>query len=170
MFAGKRRGLNFRLEEGQKVIVGGSVEIFERDGKYQLYANQITLDGAGELYLRFEALKKELEEMGMFAEEYKQRIPAYAKTPALRRFELRNPDATCNPYFCYAAILMAGLDGIKNKIDPHANGWGPYDVNLYNLPEEEKAKLKALGEKMRNLSPEERKELEKRATEKYGII
>ena len=39
---------------------------------------------------------------------------------------------------------MAGLDGIKNKIDPHANGWGPYDVNLYNLPEEEKAKLKGL--------------------------
>ena len=72
------------------------------------------------------------------------RIPAYAKTPNLRRFELRNPDATCNPYFCYAAILMAGLDGIKNKIDPHENGWGPYDVNLYNLPEEEKAKLKGL--------------------------
>ena len=72
------------------------------------------------------------------------RIPAYAKTPALRRFELRNPDATCNPYFCYAAILMAGLDGVINKIDPHANGWGPYDVNLYNLPEEEKAKLKSL--------------------------
>ncbi len=72
------------------------------------------------------------------------RIPAYAKTPNLRRFELRNPDATCNPYFCYAALLMAGIDGIKNKIDPHENGWGPYDVNLYNLPEEEKAKLKGL--------------------------
>ena len=72
------------------------------------------------------------------------RIPAYAKTPDRRRFELRNPDATCNPYFCYAAILMAGLDGVKNKIDPHANGWGPYDVNLYHLPEEEKAKLKQL--------------------------
>jgi len=72
------------------------------------------------------------------------RIPAYAKTPNERRFEIRNPDATCNPYFCYAAILMAGLDGIKNKIDPKANGWGPYDVNLYNLPEEEKAKLQSL--------------------------
>ncbi|MBQ2810529.1 MAG: type I glutamate--ammonia ligase [Clostridia bacterium] len=69
------------------------------------------------------------------------RIPAYAKAPELRRFELRNPDATCNPYFCYAAILMAGLDGIKNKIDPHENGWGPYDVNLYHLSDEEKAKL-----------------------------
>ena len=72
------------------------------------------------------------------------RIPAYAKAPELRRFELRNPDATCNPYFCYAAILMAGLDGIKNKIDPHENGWGPYDFNLYHLSDEEKAKLKGL--------------------------
>ena len=72
------------------------------------------------------------------------RIPAYAKSPDKRRFELRNPDATCNPYFCYAAILMAGLDGIKNKIDPHLNGWGPYDMNLYHLSDEEKAKLSHL--------------------------
>ena len=72
------------------------------------------------------------------------RIPAYAKTRHERRFELRNPDAPCNPYFCYAAILMAGLDGIKNQIDPHANGWGPYDMNLFDLPEEEKKKLKGL--------------------------
>ena len=72
------------------------------------------------------------------------RIPAYAKSPSQRRFELRNPDATCNPYFCYAALLMAGLDGIKKQIDPHERGWGPYDVNLYELPEEEKAKLHSL--------------------------
>jgi len=72
------------------------------------------------------------------------RIPAYAKTPELRRFEIRNPDATCNPYLCYAAILMAGLDGVKNQIDPHANGWGPYDMNLYTLSDEEKAKLSSL--------------------------
>ncbi len=72
------------------------------------------------------------------------RIPAYAKSPKMRRFELRNPDATCNPYLCYAAILMAGLDGVKNKIDPHENGWGPYDMNLFHLSDEEKAKLKAL--------------------------
>ncbi|MBO5316571.1 MAG: type I glutamate--ammonia ligase [Clostridia bacterium] len=72
------------------------------------------------------------------------RIPAYAKSPDKRRFELRNPDATCNPYFCYAAILMAGLDGIKNKIDPHKEGWGPYDFNLFHLSDEEKAKLKGL--------------------------
>ena len=72
------------------------------------------------------------------------RIPAYAKTPNLRRFEIRNPDATCNPYFCYAALLMAGIDGIKNQIDPHAEGWGPYDFNLYHLSDEEKAKLTQL--------------------------
>ena len=72
------------------------------------------------------------------------RIPAYAKQPEERRFEIRNPDATCNPYFCYAAILMAGLDGVKNKIDPEANGWGPYDFNLYNLSDEEKSKLQGL--------------------------
>ncbi len=72
------------------------------------------------------------------------RIPAYAKSPKSRRFEIRNPDATCNPYFCYAALLMAGIDGVKNQVDPHANGWGPYDMNLYHLPEEEKAKLQQL--------------------------
>lgn len=72
------------------------------------------------------------------------RIPAYAKSPKAKRFELRNPDATANPYYAYAAILMAGLDGIKNQIDPSANGWGPYDCNLYELPEEEKAKIQSL--------------------------
>ena len=72
------------------------------------------------------------------------RIPAYAKEPMLRRFELRNPDATCNPYFCYAAILMAGLDGVKNQIDPHEQGWGPYDFNLFHLSDEEKKKLTGL--------------------------
>lgn len=72
------------------------------------------------------------------------RIPAYAKSPETKRFELRNPDATCNPYYAYAAILMAGLDGINKKIDPHEMGWGPYDCNLYTLPEEEKAKLTGL--------------------------
>ena len=72
------------------------------------------------------------------------RIPAYAKAPSDKRFELRNPDATCNPYYAYAAILMAGLDGIKNKIDPHVKGWGPYDFNLYSLSNEEKAKIDSL--------------------------
>ena len=72
------------------------------------------------------------------------RIPAYAKSPDKKRFELRNPDATCNPYYAYAAILMAGLDGIKNKIDPSTKGWGPFDYNLYTLSDEEKAKIHSL--------------------------
>ncbi len=79
MFAGNRRGLKFTMKEGDKVIVTGSVEVYERDGKYQLYAREIELDGEGNLYLKFEALKQELEEMGMFAPEYKKSIPRYAR-------------------------------------------------------------------------------------------
>lgn len=80
MFAGNRRGLAFRMKEGDNVIVSGSVQVYERDGKYQLYAKQITLDGVGERYVRLEQLKRELAEMGMFAQEYKQPIPAYPRT------------------------------------------------------------------------------------------
>lgn len=80
MFAGSRSGLSFRMQEGQQVIVLGSVSVYERDGKYQLYAREIVLDGAGLLYEKFEALKRELAEMGMFAPEYKQPIPRYART------------------------------------------------------------------------------------------
>jgi exodeoxyribonuclease VII large subunit len=80
MFAGNRSGLSFRLEEGQQVVVAGTVDVYERDGKYQLYAKQIVLDGVGLLYERFEQLKRELEELGMFAEEYKQPIPKYIRT------------------------------------------------------------------------------------------
>lgn len=80
MFAGNRSGLAFRLVEGQQVVVGGSIDVYERDGKYQLYAKQIVLDGAGQMYEKFEQLKKELEELGMFAPEYKRPIPKYIKT------------------------------------------------------------------------------------------
>ncbi len=72
------------------------------------------------------------------------RIPAYAKSPDKKRFELRCPDATCNPYYAFAAILMAGLDGIQRKIDPKDYNWGPFDFNLYNLSDEEKAQLSTL--------------------------
>lgn len=80
MFAGSRAGLFFRMKEGQQVIVLGSISVYERDGKYQLYAREIVPDGAGLLYEKFEALKKELAEMGMFAPEYKQPIPKYVRT------------------------------------------------------------------------------------------
>lgn len=79
MFAGQRRGLSFRLEEGQSVVVTGTVDVYERDGKYQLYAKKIELDGRGDLYERFCRLREELEEMGMFAGEYKRPIPRYAQ-------------------------------------------------------------------------------------------
>lgn len=80
MFAGSRSGLSFRLQEGQQVVAGGSVDVYERDGKYQLYARQIVLDGAGVLYEKYERLKRKLEEQGMFAACYKQPIPRYIKT------------------------------------------------------------------------------------------
>ena len=80
MFSGYRKGLKFRLEEGQQVVALGSVEVYERDGKYQLYAKEIIPDGAGWLYEKFERLKKELEERGLFAPEYKQPIPKYIRT------------------------------------------------------------------------------------------
>lgn len=79
MFAGQRGGLAFRMTEGQQIIVLGSVSVYERSGSYQLYANEIRLDGDGVLYERYQQLKKELNEMGMFAPEYKKTIPAYVK-------------------------------------------------------------------------------------------
>ncbi len=79
MFSGSRRnGLKFRMKEGDNVIVLGSVRVYERDGKYQMYAEEILLEGAGLLYQQFEALKRELEEMGMFDPIYKKPVPRYA--------------------------------------------------------------------------------------------
>ena len=80
MFAGNRSGLKFHMQEGQQVVVGGTIDVFERDGRYQLYAKSITLDGAGQLYERFEQLKRELAEQGLFAPEYKQPIPRFIRT------------------------------------------------------------------------------------------
>ena len=79
MFAGWRKGLAFSMKDGQRVIVLGSVSVYERSGTYQLYAKEILQDGAGRLYETYEKLKRELEEMGMFAQEYKQPIPFYAE-------------------------------------------------------------------------------------------
>lgn len=116
MFAGNRRGLDFRMKEGDKVVVTGSVEVYERDGKYQLYAKEIILDGAGNLYLKFEALKRELEEMGMFAPEYKKPIPKYAARVGIVTAstgaaiqDIRNITARRNPYtqlILYPALVQ----------------------------------------------------------------
>lgn len=79
MFAGNRTGLTFRLEEGQSVIVFGGISVYERDGKYQMYAKEIRLDGLGLLYERFEALKQQLLQEGLFDEKHKKKIPSYPK-------------------------------------------------------------------------------------------
>ena len=80
MFAENRKGLDFTMTEGMQVIVEGSIDIYERDGKYQLYARKIKKDGAGALFEQFERLKLELLERGLFAKEYKQTIPKYIRT------------------------------------------------------------------------------------------
>lgn len=128
MFAGNRaKGLTFRMKEGDKVVVTGSVEVYERDGKYQIYAKEIELDGAGNLYLKFEALKKELEEMGMFAKEYKQPIPKYAMcigvvtapTGAAIQ-DIRNISSRRNPYV--QMILYPALVQGENAAASIVNG------------------------------------------------
>lgn len=116
MFAGNRKGLSFSMKNGDNVIVLGSISVYERDGKYQLYAKEIILDGAGLLYQKFETLKKELEEMGMFAQEYKRSIPKYIKTlgivtaptgAAIR--DIQNISRRRNPYvqtILYPALVQ----------------------------------------------------------------
>ncbi|WP_026653191.1 exodeoxyribonuclease VII large subunit [Butyrivibrio proteoclasticus] len=82
MFRGDRDrgGLRFDLKEGQQIKVTGTIDVYERDGKYQLYAKKIELDGAGALYEKYEELKNRLMESGMFEQEYKQPIPTYIRT------------------------------------------------------------------------------------------
>ena len=124
MFAGNRRGMNFQLKEGQNVVIEGNIDIYERDGKYQLYARKITLDGTGVLYQQYEALKKKLEEMGMFAAEYKRPIPKYvnkvgivtAQTGAAIR-DIVNIATRRNPYvqlILYPALVQG--EGAKDSI------------------------------------------------------
>ena len=125
MFAGHRRGLAFSMKDGDKVIVGGSVDVYERDGRYQLYAKEITLEGAGALYERYLALKQELGEMGMFAGEYKQPIPKFirrlgvvtAPTGAAVQ-DIRNISYRRNPYLqiiLYPALVQ-GADAAESIV------------------------------------------------------
>ena len=124
MFAGQRGGLSFRLSDGQQVVVLGGVNVYERSGSYQLYAREIRPDGDGALYERFQMLKKELEEMGMFAPEYKKPIPEYASrigvvtapTGAAVR-DIMNIAARRNPYvqlILYPAKVQG--EGAKESI------------------------------------------------------
>lgn len=130
MFASSRTtGLKFRMEEGMQVIAGGSIAVFERDGKYQLYAKKITADGAGDLYLRFEQLKKELEEQGMFDPMYKRPIPKHIKTLGVVTAstgaavqDIMNITKRRNPYvqiILYPAIVQgeAAADSVVRGIE-----------------------------------------------------
>ena len=124
MFAGQRRGLAFRMKDGDKVVVGGTVDVYERDGRYQLYAKEITLEGAGALYERYLALKQELEDMGMFAREYKQPIPHFIHTLGVVTAptgaaiqDIRNIAGRRNPYLqiiLYPALVQG--DGAAESI------------------------------------------------------
>lgn len=138
MFAGNRKGLDFVMKEGDKVIVTGSVEVYERDGKYQIYAKQIELDGAGNLYLKFEALKRELEEMGMFDSMYKKKIPRYANrigvvtapTGAAIQ-DIRNITARRNPFvqlILYPALVQG--DGACASIVSGINALEKMNVDV----------------------------------------
>ena len=80
MFASMRSGLGFKMEEGSGVIVQGSINVYERDGRYQLYARKIIRDGGGRLYEEYEKMKKRLLEEGLFDADRKKKIPAYAKS------------------------------------------------------------------------------------------
>ena len=124
MFAGQRGGLSFHMREGQQIIVLGSVNVYERTGSYQLYAQEIRLNGEGTLYEKYQMLKQELEEMGMFAPEYKKAIPRYAKrigvvtapTGAAVR-DIMNISARRNPYvqlLLYPAQVQG--EGAKESI------------------------------------------------------
>lgn len=80
LFAGNAGNVGFRLENGMQVTASGKIDVYERDGRYQLYVYSVEKEGTGDLYRRFEQLKNELEEMGMFAQEYKKPIPKFART------------------------------------------------------------------------------------------
>lgn len=80
MFARERLGLTFRLEEGLGIIVVGQVSVYERDGRYQIYAREILMEGKGKLYEQYERLKKKLEIEGLFEAEHKKSIPSYPKS------------------------------------------------------------------------------------------
>ena len=124
MFAGQRRGLAFRMKDGDRVVVGGAVDVYERDGRYQMYAREITLEGAGALYEKFLALKAELEEMGMFAPEYKQPIPRFIQKLGVVTApsgaavqDIRNISLRRNPYLqiiMYPALVQG--DGAADSI------------------------------------------------------
>lgn len=105
MFATYTRDLTFRMKEGQSVIVSGNISVYERDGKYQMYAMSVTQDGVGKLYEEYEKLKKRLLAEGLFDDSKKKKIPRFAQkigvvtaqTGAVIQ-DIRNVSNRRNPY------------------------------------------------------------------------
>ena len=133
MFKGNiAKGLSFKMEDGQKVLVTGSIGVYERDGKYQLYASAVKLEGVGDLHAEFERLKYKLNEEGLFDPDLKKPIPKFpkkvgivtAKTGAAIQ-DILNIARRRNPYvelFLYSAKVQGEgaadtiVQGIK-KLD-----------------------------------------------------
>lgn len=125
MFSSRRGGLSFDMKTGQKVIVTGNISCYERDGKYQLYAERIEEAGRGELYEQYLLLKEKLEDMGMFDPIYKKEIPKFvnsigvatAKTGAVIN-DIRNVSYRRNPYVRIVLVpcLVQGEGAAKSII------------------------------------------------------
>ncbi|MBP3702521.1 MAG: exodeoxyribonuclease VII large subunit [Lachnospiraceae bacterium] len=162
MFAGDRGGLSFRMENGQEIIVGGRISVYERDGKYQLYAKEILLSGDGMYYERYEKLKKKLEAEGLFDEAHKKAIPDYvnrvgvvtADTGAAIQ-DIQNITRRRNPYvqlILYPAkvqgegaeqTIIAGISAlVKEAVDVIIIGRGGGSIeDLWAFNDEELARV-----------------------------
>ena len=127
----------YKLSKTALSYIGG---IFKHASSLLAFTNPTT-NSYRRLIPGFEAPVK-----AVFAESNRSaaiRVPGYVKDPEVRRFEFRTIDATCNPYLAFAAIMMAGLDGVKKGVDPTKEGYGPYEKNLYELPKEELDKIQS---------------------------
>ncbi len=160
MFAGKRPGISFRLEDGQSVIVLGSVSVYEAAGKYQIYADEIRLDGIGRLYEMYEELKKKLDAEGLFDVSHKVPIPKYARTVGIVTAstgaaiqDICKISKRRNPYvklFLYPAqvqgtgasdTIVKGIRALDGKVDVIIVGRGGGSIeDLWAFNEEKTAR------------------------------
>lgn len=127
----------YQLSDTALYYIGG---ILKHAGSLLAFTNPTT-NSYRRLVPGFEAPVK-----AVFAEGNRSaaiRIPGYVQDPTQRRFEFRTIDATCNPYMAFSAMMLAGLDGVRQKIDPTKEGFGPYETNLYDLPPEELARIQS---------------------------
>lgn len=160
MFAGKRPGISFRLEDGQSIIVLGSVSVYEAAGKYQIYADEIRLDGIGRLYEMYEELKRKLDAEGLFDVSHKKDIPKYAKSVGIVTAktgaaiqDICQISKRRNPYiklFLYPAqvqgagasdTIVKGIKALDGKVDVIIVGRGGGSIeDLWAFNEEKTAR------------------------------